>query len=188
MDVSSYMMKTEGEDNKIEETEDLELLEERAFAAEQSHEHTGGTKPDEDDQYEHDNKKQRVAESNSTLITGTIRQMRALSNTQKSRLFWGRRLIYLVLAFFATPGQWQYFIPFQSKGKFRPRNSLFQSNTAYIFLTIFLTLKFSRPTVFSQSMSSTNLKWLFCLPNFCRAQMAICPMRYVAVLLCSRAA
>ena len=32
----------------------------------------------------------------------------------------GRRLIYLVLAFFATPGQWQCFIPFQSKGKFRP--------------------------------------------------------------------
>jgi hypothetical protein len=56
------------------------------------------------------------------------------------------------------------------------------------FLTLFLTLKFSRPTVFSQSMSSTKSKWLFCLPNFCWAHMAICPMRYVAVLLCSRAA
>ncbi len=54
MDVSSYMMKTEGEDNKIEETEDLERLEERAFTAEQSQEHTGGTKPDKDDQYEQD--------------------------------------------------------------------------------------------------------------------------------------
>ncbi len=42
MDASSYMIKTEGEDNKIEETEDLEGLEERAFAAEQSQEHTGG--------------------------------------------------------------------------------------------------------------------------------------------------
>jgi hypothetical protein len=51
-------------------------------------------------------------------------------------------------------------------------------------LTLFLTLKIFRP----QSMSSTKLKWLFCLPNFCWAQMAICPMRYVAVLLYSRAA
>ena len=42
MDVSSYMMKTEGEDNKIEETEDLERLE--TYAVEQSQEHTGGTK------------------------------------------------------------------------------------------------------------------------------------------------
>jgi hypothetical protein len=75
MDASSYMMKTEGEDNKIEETEDLERLEEEAFAAEQSQEHTRGTKPDEDYQYEQDNKKQCFAESNSTLITGTIRQM-----------------------------------------------------------------------------------------------------------------
>ena len=74
MDVSSYMIKTEGDDNKIEETEDLERLE-KAFTAEQSQEHTGGTKPDKDDQYEQDNKKQCFAESNSTLITGTIRQM-----------------------------------------------------------------------------------------------------------------
>ena len=73
MDVSSYVMKTEGEDNKIEETEDLEWLE--TIAVEQSQEHTGGTKPDKDDQYEQDDKKQRFAESNFTLITGTIRQM-----------------------------------------------------------------------------------------------------------------
>ncbi len=86
MDASSYMMKSEGEDNKIDGTEDLERFEVRAFAAEQSQEHTRGTKPDEDDNYEQDNKKQRFAESNSTLITGT-RQMRALNNTQKSRLF-----------------------------------------------------------------------------------------------------
>ena len=71
IDGSSCMMKSsEGEDNKIE----------RAFAAEQSQEHTIGTKPDEDDKYEHDNKKQRFAESNSSLITGR-RKMRALSNT-----------------------------------------------------------------------------------------------------------
>ena len=76
-DGSSCMMKSsEGEDNKIE----------RAFAAEQSQEHTIGTKPDEDDKYEQDNKKQRFAESNSSSITGS-RQMKALSNTQKSRLF-----------------------------------------------------------------------------------------------------
>jgi hypothetical protein len=92
MDVSSYMIQTEGEDNKIEETEDLERLEERAFAAEQSQEHTGGTKPDKDDQYEQDNKKQGFAESNSMLITGTIRQMGALSNTRKSRLFLSERI------------------------------------------------------------------------------------------------
>ena len=40
----------------------------------------------------------------------------------------GHRLIYLVLA-----GQWQCFIPFQSKGKIGPQNSLFQSSTAYFF-------------------------------------------------------
>ncbi len=90
MDVSLYMMKSEGEDNKINGTEDLEPLEVRALAAEQSQEHTGGTKPDEDDQYEQDNKTQCFAESNSTLITGT-RQMRALSNTRKSCLFLSQR-------------------------------------------------------------------------------------------------
>ena len=74
---SSCMMKSsEGEDNKIE----------RAFAAEQSQEHTIGTKPDEDDKYEQDNKKRRFAESNSSSITGS-RQMKALSHKQKSRLF-----------------------------------------------------------------------------------------------------
>ena len=80
IDVSSYMMKSEGEDNKIE----------RAFAAEQSQEHTIGSKPDEDDKYEQDNKKQRFAESNSSSITGR-RQMRALSNTRKSCLFLSER-------------------------------------------------------------------------------------------------
>jgi len=70
------MMKSDGEDNKIE----------RAFAAEQSQEHTIGTKPDEDDKYEQDNKKRRFAESNSSSITGS-RQMKALSHKQKSRLF-----------------------------------------------------------------------------------------------------
>ena len=100
----------------------------------------------------------------------------------------GPWLIYLMLAFFATPGQWQCFTPFQSKGKIGPQNSLFQSSTAYLFLTLILTLKFLHPTEYSQSMSSTKLKWLFCIPTFCWAQMAICPMRYVAVMLCSWAA
>jgi hypothetical protein len=68
----------------------LERLE-KAFTAEQSQEHTGGTKPDKDDQYEQDNKKQRFAESNSTLIIGTIRQMRVLCNQQKSQLFLSER-------------------------------------------------------------------------------------------------
>jgi hypothetical protein len=67
----------------------------------------------------------------------------------------GRRLIYLVLAFFATPGQWQCFTPFQSKGKIGPQSSLFQSSTAYLFLTLILTLKCLHPTEYSQSMSST---------------------------------
>jgi hypothetical protein len=76
-DGSSCMMKSSvGEDNKIE----------RAFAAEQSQKHTIGTKPDEDDTYEQDNKKRRFAESNSSSITGS-RQMKALSHKQKSRLF-----------------------------------------------------------------------------------------------------
>ena len=92
------------------------------------------------------------------------------------------------VSFFATPGQWQCFTPFQSKGKIGPQNSLFQSSTAYLFLTLILTLKFLHPTEYSQSMSSTKLKWLFCIPTFCWAQMAICPMRYVAVMLCSWAA
>ncbi len=61
MDASSYMIKTEGEDNKIDETEDFEQFKDRAFAAEQSQEHTIGTKPDEDDKYEQDNKKQCFA-------------------------------------------------------------------------------------------------------------------------------
>jgi hypothetical protein len=92
MDASSCMMKSEGEDNKIDGTEDLERFKVRAFAAEQSPEHTStrGTKPDKDDKYEQDNKKQRFAESNSTLITGT-RKMRELSNTQKSHLFLSER-------------------------------------------------------------------------------------------------
>ncbi len=72
----------------------MEWLEEKAFAAEQSQEHTRGTKPDEDDQYEQDNKKQHFAESNFKLITGTIRQMRVLSNTRKSHLFLSERTIH----------------------------------------------------------------------------------------------
>jgi hypothetical protein len=39
MDASSYKMKSEGEDNKIDGTEDLERFEVRAFAAEQSQAH-----------------------------------------------------------------------------------------------------------------------------------------------------
>jgi hypothetical protein len=82
------MMKTEGEDSKIDGTEDLERFKKRAFAAEQSQEHTRGTKPDKDDKYEQNKKKQRFAESNSTLITN--RQMRALSNTQRVICFYQR--------------------------------------------------------------------------------------------------
>ncbi len=39
------------------------------------------------------------------------------------QLLLGCWLIYLVLVFFATPGQWQDFIPFQSKGQIGPQNS-----------------------------------------------------------------
>jgi hypothetical protein len=74
-------------------------------------------------------------------------------------------------------------IPEQGKNQ-TSKQSIPEQHGLY-FLTLFLTLKLSHPTVFSQSMSSTKSKWLFCLPNFCWAQMAICPMRYVAVLLFS---
>ena len=65
-----------------------------------------------------------------------------VNNKSKIELSYGHRLIYLVLAFFATPRQWQCFIPFQSKGEIGPQNCLFQSSTAYLFLTLILTLKF----------------------------------------------
>jgi hypothetical protein len=38
------------------------------------------------------------------------------------------------------------------------------SRAAWLFLTLILTLKFLHPTEYSQSMSSTKLKWLFCIP------------------------
>ncbi len=71
---------------------------------------------------------------------------------------------------FATPGQWQDFIPFQSKGKIGPQNSQFQSITYW-------TPKQSIPEQHglpnSQSMSNTKLKWPICIPTFCWAEMAI---------------
>ena len=51
--VPTEMMECKEEDDKIAETEDLEQL--KTCAAEQSQEHTGGTKPDKDDQDGQDN-------------------------------------------------------------------------------------------------------------------------------------
>jgi hypothetical protein len=87
--VPTDMMESEGEDNEMAETEDLERLE--TCATEESQEHTCGTKPDKDDQDGQDNKKQRIAESFSTLITGDKRKIRAVRNQKKSRLFLSER-------------------------------------------------------------------------------------------------
>ncbi len=54
-------MKTEGEDNKTAETENLERL--KTCATEESQEHTGGTKLDKEDKCGQDDKKQRFDES-----------------------------------------------------------------------------------------------------------------------------
>ncbi len=94
--------------------------------------------------------------------------------------FMGRRLIYLVLAFSATPGQWQDFIPFQSKGKIRPQNSQFQS---FMDWTPKQSIPEQHSLPNSQSMSNTKLNWPLCIPTFCWAKMAICPMRYVSAML-----
>jgi hypothetical protein len=56
----------------------------------------------------------------------------------------GRQLIYLVLAFFATHGQWQCFISFQSKGKLDPK-TVYSRAARLIFFTLIVPLKFVRP-------------------------------------------
>ena len=79
-------MEREGEekDKKMAETKKSEQWEE-------SHENAGGSKPDEDDQYGQDSKKQRSAESHSMSRTGEKRKSRAVKNQQKSRLFLSER-------------------------------------------------------------------------------------------------
>ena len=57
----------------------------------ESHENAGGSKPDEDDQYGQDSKKQRSDEPYSMLRTGEKRKSRAVKNQQKSRLFLSER-------------------------------------------------------------------------------------------------
>mgnify|MGYP000868567530 CR=1 FL=1 len=74
----------EGKDTKMAETKKSEQWEE-------SHENAGGSKPDEDDQYGQDSKKQRSAESYSMSRTGEKRKSRAVKNQQKSRLFLSER-------------------------------------------------------------------------------------------------
>ena len=71
-------------DTKMAETKKSEQWEE-------SHENAGGSKPDEDDQYGQDSKKQRSAEPYSMLRTGEKRKSRAVKNQQKSRLFLSER-------------------------------------------------------------------------------------------------
>ncbi len=82
------MMESEGEDNEMAETEDLERLE--TCTMEESQEHTGGTKPDKDDQDGQDNRKQCFAESFSTLITGEKRKIRAVRNQKRVIYFYQR--------------------------------------------------------------------------------------------------
>ncbi len=99
----------------------------------------------------------------------------------------GPWLIYLVLAFFATPEQWQCFIPFRSKVKIGPQNSLFQSSTAYLFLTLILTLNCFVLLNIVNPWAAQN--WNGC--SVCLLSVGPrwpCPMRYVAVMLCSWAA
>ncbi len=74
--VPTDMMESEGEDNEMAETEDLEQLE--TCATEESQEHTVGTKLDKDDQDGQANKKQRCAESFSKLIKGEKIKIRAV--------------------------------------------------------------------------------------------------------------
>jgi hypothetical protein len=74
----------EGKDTKMAETKKSEQCEE-------SHENAGRSKPDEDDQYGQDSKKQRSAESYSMSRTGEKRKSRAVKNQQKSRLFLSER-------------------------------------------------------------------------------------------------
>ena len=71
-------------DKKMAETKKLEQWE-------KSHENAGCSKPDEDDQYGQDSKKQRSAESHSMSRTGEKRKSRAVKNQQKSRLFLSER-------------------------------------------------------------------------------------------------
>ena len=71
-------------DTKMAETKKLEQWEE-------SHENAGGSKPDKDDQYGQDSKKQRSAEFYSMSSTGKKRKSRAVKNQQKSRLFLSER-------------------------------------------------------------------------------------------------
>lgn len=71
-------------DTKMAETKKSEQWEE-------SHENAGGSKPDKDDQYGQDSKKQRSAESYSMSRSGEKKKSRAVKNQQKSRLFLSER-------------------------------------------------------------------------------------------------
>ena len=79
--INTMESKGEGNDTKMAETVDLDCPDE-------SHENAGGSKPDEDDQYGQDYKKQRSAELSRT---GEKRKSRAVKNQQKSRLFLSER-------------------------------------------------------------------------------------------------
>jgi hypothetical protein len=78
------MVQSEGENNEMAETVDLDCPEE-------SHENAGGAKPDEDDQDGQDYKKQRSAEPYSMSRTGEKRKSKAVKNQQNSRLFLSER-------------------------------------------------------------------------------------------------
>ena len=60
---------------------------------EESHENAGGSKPDEDDQYGQDSKKQHSAEAESYSMSrlGEKRKIRAVEKQQNSRLFSSER-------------------------------------------------------------------------------------------------
>jgi hypothetical protein len=82
--LEAAMVQSEGENNEMAETVDLNCLEE-------SHKNAGGAKPYKDDQDGQDYKKQRSAEPYSMSRTGEKRKSRAVKNQQNSHLFLSER-------------------------------------------------------------------------------------------------
>jgi hypothetical protein len=111
--------------------------------------------------------------------------MAKLEQKQINRFYIGTLAHIPCVSLFCSPWTVARFHTIPEQGENWTQNSLFQSSTAYLVLTLFLTLTFLRPTENSQSMSNTKLKWLFGIPTICWAKMAICPMRYVAAMLYS---
>jgi hypothetical protein len=65
-------------------------------------------------------------------------------------------------------------VPEQEKN-WTPKQSIPEQHGLFVF-NLFFNPKLLRPTEYRQSMSNTKLKSLFCIPTFCWAEMAICPI------------